>query len=105
MAKQIYRIFKRLKNLLLTKRKNLAELMFLFKIGLCRLISKLSLISITDLSFSFAKIVKSSKDGVLQIKRWLQIELTFDDLGFLNVKGDIVICFPDLTFKCLSVSP
>ena len=33
-----------------------AELMFLFKIGLFRLISKLSLISRTDLLFPFAKI-------------------------------------------------
>ena len=30
---------------------------------------------------------------------------SFDGLTFLNVKGDISICSPDLPFKCLSVSP
>ena len=80
--------------------------MFLFKMGLSRLISKLSLISITNLLFPFAKMVNSSKDGILlQFRRWSQITLSFDGLVFLNVKGDIPICSPDLTFKCLSVSP
>ena len=80
--------------------------MFLFKIGLSRLISKLSLISNTNLLFLFAKMVNSSKDGMLlQFKRWLGIPLSFDGLVFLNVKGDIPICSPDLTFKCQSISP
>ena len=39
--------------------------MFLFKIGLSRLISKLSLISRSNLLFPFVKIVNSSKDGML----------------------------------------
>ena len=80
--------------------------MFLFKIGLSRLISKLSLISRTNLLFPFVKMVNSSKDGMLlQFKRWSRIALSFDGLVFLNVKGDIPICSPDLTFKSLSVSP
>ena len=78
--------------------------MFLFKIGLSRLISKLSLISRSNLLFPFVKIVNSSKDGMLlQFKRWSRIALSFDGLVFLNVKDDIPICSPDLTFKCLSV--
>ena len=80
--------------------------MLLFKIGLSRLISRLSLISRTNLLFPFAKMVNYSKDGVLlQFKRCLRIGLSFDGLVFLNVKGDIPICSPDLTFKCLSISP
>ena len=80
--------------------------MFLLKIGLSRLISKLSLISRSNLLFLFVKIVNSSKDGMLlQFKRWSQIPLSFDGLVFLNVKGDNPICSPDLTSKCLSVSP
>ena len=90
---------------ILSKRKYLAELMFLFKIDLSRLISKLSLISGSNLLFLFVKIVNSTKDEMLlQLKRWLQIEVYFDGLVFLNVKGNIPICSPDLTFKCLSVS-
>ena len=50
--------------------------------------------------------VNSSKEWILlQFKRWSQIAPSFDGLVFLNVKGDIPICSPDLTFKCLSVSP
>ena len=90
---------------LLSKRKYLAELMFLFKIDLSRLMSKLSLISGSNLLFLFVKIVNSTKDEMLlQLKRWSRIELYFDGLVFLNVKGNIPICSPDLTFKCLSVS-
>ena len=80
--------------------------MSLFKIGLFRLISMLSLISRKNLLFTFVKMVNSSKDGILlQFKTWSRIALSFDGLMFLNVKGDILICSPDLTFKCLSVSP
>ena len=74
--------------------------MFLLKIA--RLISMLSLISSTNFLFPFAKMVNSSKDGILlQFKRWSRIELSFDCLVSLNVKVDIPICFPDLTFKCI----
>ena len=46
-----------------------------------------------------------SKDGILlKIRRWSQIALSFAGLDFLNVKGDIPVCSPDLTFKRLSVS-
>ena len=82
--------------------------MFLFKIGigLSRLISKLSLVSRTNLLIPFAKMVALSKDGILlQFKRWSRIALSFGSLFFLNSQGDIPMCSPDLTFKCLSFSP
>ena len=64
--------------------------MFLFKIGLSRLKSKLSLIPRTNLLFPFAKLVNSSKEGILlQFKRWSQIALSFDGLVFLDIQGDI----------------
>ena len=52
-----------------------------------------------------------SQDGKF-IKRWdiiaiyemVTIALSFDGFTFPNVKDDIPICSPDLTFKCLSVS-
>ena len=34
-----------------------------------------------------------------------QILLSQDGLTFLNLKGDIPTCSPDLAFKCLSISP
>ena len=74
--------------------------MFLLKTA--RLISMLSLISSTNFLFPFTKMVNSSKDGILlQFKRWSRIELSFDGLVFLNVRVDIPIRFPDLTFKCI----
>ena len=80
--------------------------MLLFKIGLSQLMSKLPLISRKNLLFPFAKMVGSSKDGILlQFKRWSRIAIYFDGLVFLNVKGVIPICSPDRTFKYLSVSP
>ena len=48
----------------------------------------------------YAKMVNSSKDGILmQIRTWSRISLSFDGLTFLNVKVDIPICSLDLTFK------
>ena len=89
----------------MSKRNRFWELMFLFKIGLSRLISKLSLISRKTLLFLFAKIANSLKDGILlQFKRWLQIVLSFNGLIFLNVTVAILLCFPDLTFKLLFVT-
>ena len=56
--------------------------------------------------FPFAKMVNSSNNGtLLQFKRGPQIAISFHGLVFLNVKGNITICSPDLAFKCLSVSP
>ena len=56
----------------MSKRSNLAELIFLFKIGLSRLTSKLSLILRTNLLFPFAEMVNFSKDGILlQFIGWL----------------------------------
>ena len=50
--------------------------------------------------------VNSSKDRMLlQFRRWSRIAVSFDGLPFLNVKGDIPICSPDLAFKRLSASP
>ena len=80
--------------------------MFLFKVGLSRLISKLSLILSMNLLFSFAKMNNSSKDEILlQFERWSRTALSFDGLVFLNVKGDVPICSPNLTLRCLSASP
>ena len=79
--------------------------MFLFKVGLSCLINKFYLISKTNLLLLFAKTVNFSKDEILlQFKRWSRIALSFDGLVFLSVKGDIPICSPDLSFKCLSAS-
>ena len=90
----------------MSNRDNLAELMFLFKIGLSCLTSKISLISRTSLLFSFAKMVNSSKDEILlQFHTWSEIALSSDGLVFLNVKGAILIGSPDITFMCLSLSP
>ena len=76
---------------------------FLKKIGLSRLMSKLPR---TNLLFPFVKMVNSSKDGtLLKFKRWLRIGLSFDGLVFLSAKVDIPICSEDLTFKCLFISP
>ena len=106
MIKQYYGIVKTFKALVIVKRNSLAELIFLFRTGLSRLISKLYLVSKLYLWCSYAKMVNSSKDGILlKIRRWSRIALSFDGLTFLNVKGDIPICSPDLTFKYLSVSP
>ena len=78
--------------------------MFLFKISLSRLISKLPLISRSNLLFPFVQIVNSSKDGMLlQFKRWSRIALSFDGLVFLNVKDYIPICSPDLELHLLHV--
>ena len=60
----------------MSKRSNLAELIFLFKIGLSRLTSKLSLILRTNLLFSFAEMVNFLKDGILlQFIGWLPCAL------------------------------
>ena len=80
--------------------------MFLFKIDLSGLISKLSLISRTNLLYPLPKMVNSSKNGILlQFKRWSRIALSSDGLVFLNVKAYISICSPDPTFEYLSFSP
>ena len=42
---------------------------------------------------------------LLSLRRRSRIALSFDGLTFLNVKGEIPMCSPHLTFKCLSVSP
>ena len=80
--------------------------MFLFSIGLSLLINKLSLISNRNLLALWARMVKSSNEGSwLQNRRWSRIELSADGLTFLKVNGEMPMCPPDLTFKCLSVSP
>ena len=42
---------------------------------------------------------------IITIQKMVKNYTFFDGLTFLNVKGDILICSPDLTFKFLSVSP
>ena len=69
----------------LSNRDNGVEIMFLFNIGLSRLINKLSLISNKTLL----------PDG---------IKLSADGLTFLKVNGEMPMCSPELTFKCRSVS-
>ena len=90
----------------LSNKNNGAELMFLFNIGLSRSINKLCLISNKKLLASRAKIMKSSNEGSwLQNKRWSRIELSADGFHFLEVNREMLMCSPDLTFKCQSVSP
>ena len=51
------------------------------------------------------RMINSSKDKILlRFKTWSQIALSFDGLVFLDVKGYIPICFPDLILKCLFFS-
>ena len=76
IIKQYYVVIKLLRVLLILKKNSLAELIFLFRTGLSRLINKLSLISRICLSCPYAKMVNSSKDGIiLQFTRWSQIAL------------------------------
>ena len=50
------------------------------------------------------ELMKSSKEES-ENKRMLCMELLKDDgLTLLKVNGEIPICSPDLTFKCLPVS-
>ena len=64
--------------------------MLLFKIGLSRVINKLSLISSTNLLFPFTKMVNSSKDRILlQFKRWSLIAISFDGLVFLKAHSKV----------------
>ena len=64
--------------------------MLLLKIGLSRVINKLSLISSTNLLFPFTKMVNSSKDRILlQFKRWSLIALSFDGLVFLKAHSKV----------------
>ena len=38
-------------------------------------------------------------------RMWSRIELCADGLTFSEVNGEMPMCSPELTFKCLSVSP
>ena len=72
--------------------------MFLFKLGVSLLISKLSLISKENLEEAFARTENSSKEGSLsQNSRWSRTALWFEGLHFLKVKGNKPICSPALT--------
>ena len=65
----------------LSNKNNGAELMFLFNIGLPRLIIKLTLISNENLLVPGAKMVKSSNEGSRsQIRRWSRTELSADSV-------------------------
>ena len=68
--------------------------MFLFKIALSRLISKLSLVSRTNLLFLFAKMITYSKDEILlQIKRWsgIALSLVFFNCFFLTIVRFLIV--------------
>ena len=39
------------------------------------------------------------RQSIIAISKWSRIALAFDGLVFFNVKGDISICSPDLTFS------
>ena len=72
----------------LSSTNNGVELMFLFNIGLSRLINKLSFISNKNLVDPWARMVKLSNEGSwLQNRRWSRIELPADGLTFLKVNG------------------
>ena len=106
IIKQYYSVIRMFKVLVIVKKKQFNKTNILFRTGLSLLISKLSLISRIGLWFLYAKMVNSSKDGILlEFRRWSRIALSFNDLTFPYVNGDIPICSPDLTFKCLFVSP
>ena len=78
---------------------NGAELMFLFSIGLSRLINKLSLISNKNLLVPWARMVKSTNEGLwLQRRRWSRLKLSAESFTFLKVNEEILMCSPDLTF-------
>ena len=76
--------------------------MFLFKIGLSRLISKHSLISRSNLLLRFVKIVNFSKDWIL-LQRWSRIELSFDKSEFKNLLSlatqESYFIFNDVLYK------
>ena len=65
IIKQYYVVIKLLRVLLILKKNSLAELIFLLRTGLSRLINKLSLISRICLSCPYGKMVNSSKDGII----------------------------------------
>ena len=52
----------------------------------------------------YAKMVKGWVIIALQIRRWSWIALCVEGITFLNAKGDMPICSPELTFKCLYAS-
>ena len=73
----------------LPNKNNGAELMFLFNIGLSRLINMLFLISDKNLSVPWARMVESSNEGSwLQNKRRSRIELSAKGLTFVKVNGE-----------------
>ena len=85
---------------------SVAELMFLVKTGWSRFSKRLSLISSKYFLFACAKMVNSSKEGLLShYKRWSRTELSLDGFVFLKESGYIPICSLDLALKCLCVSP
>ena len=62
--------------------------MFLFSDGLSLIISRLPLISIKYFLFSWAKIMKVSREGKkLQWSKWSQTALLFDGLTIFSVRG------------------
>ena len=78
--------------------------MLLFKDGLC-LINRLSFNSSKNFLFLCVRILKLSYDAEwLQNSKWSATELFLGLTSFL-ISGDIPICSPILTFRCLTHSP
>ena len=64
--------------------------MFVFNIGLSRLINKLSLISNKNILVPWAKMLKSSNEkSWLQNRRWSRIKLSTDGLTLLKVNEEM----------------
>ena len=88
-----------------SNRYNGADLIFLFKEGLSLIIRRLSFNSNRNFLFSLVRTLKCSKDGEwLQSNKWSLTALRLG-LTFFLVNGEIPICCPILTLRCLTHSP
>ena len=82
----------------LSNKNNGAEQMLRFNIGSSRLINKLSWMSDKNLLVLWARMVKSSNEGLwLRKRRWSCIELSADGLTFLKVIWEMQMCSPNLS--------
>ena len=78
----------------LSNKNNGAKLMPFFNIGLSHLISKLFLISNKIVLVPWAKMVKSSNEGLwLQNRKWSRIELSADGFNFFKSQWGNALTF------------
>ena len=92
-------------NYILSNRCNVAGLMFLIKESLSLIIRRMSFNSNANSLFSLVNTLKLPKHGEwLQSNKWLLTALHLD-LTFFLVNGEISICSPVLTLRCLTHSP